>query len=419
MKIELLLQRIKDINNKYDQFAKLTGENFNVFSVLGLGSAENSHSLFIAELLNPQGSHGQQDLYLNLFLKQLDLINDHHIDTTAKITTEKYIGEINKDYDQGGRIDILIEYPEHPEKNIIIENKIYAGDQYKQLYRYAQAYKKARIVYLTLDGAEPTSESLGNLELNDIICISYREHILKWLGECIEKSSSLPIIRETLIQYRTLIKQLTNQCSNKGKEMEISNIILDSEENFNAAKEVRDSLNNVIQLSGNICQFVKDRFISEYNITREKWPILEIFNYSDYTVAVTLSDESGGLHLGIFPLKYGKWPHVAKFEWTKIESLVFINKVIHQYFDKKYPDTPYKNISGYYTGQNYFCWIPFEIVNNISYQFNKSAMTFADYKWLSNPENQEKVAAYALKLCNEIIQFLRENIKNSEVKFLI
>ena len=125
MKIELLLQRIKDISNKYDQFAKLTGENFNVFSVLGLGSAENSHSLFITELLNPQGSHGQQDLYLNLFLKQLDLINDHHIDTTAKITTEKYIGEINKDYDQGGRIDILIEYPEHPEKNIIIENKKY------------------------------------------------------------------------------------------------------------------------------------------------------------------------------------------------------------------------------------------------------------------------------------------------------
>ena len=162
MKIELLLQRIKDINNKYDQFTKLTGENFNVFSVLGLGSAENSHSLFIAELLNPQGSHGQQDLYLNLFFKPLveyfNLINDHHINTTAKITTEKYIGEINKDYDQGGRIDILIEYPNHPEKNIIIENKIYAGDQHQQLYRYANApeYKDARIIYLTLGGTKPT-----------------------------------------------------------------------------------------------------------------------------------------------------------------------------------------------------------------------------------------------------------------------
>ena len=47
MQLELLLQRIKDIDSKYEQFAKLTGEKFNVFSVLGLDNKENYHSLFI------------------------------------------------------------------------------------------------------------------------------------------------------------------------------------------------------------------------------------------------------------------------------------------------------------------------------------------------------------------------------------
>ncbi len=415
MKIELLLQRIKDISNKYDQFAKLTGENFNVFSVLGLGSAENSHSLFITELLNPQGSHGQQDLYLNLFLKQLDLINDHHIDTTAKITTEKYIGEINKDYDQGGRIDILIEYPEHPEKNIIIENKIYAGDQYLQLHRYAQAYKKARIVYLTLDGTKPTQESLGNLELDDIICISYREHILKWLDECIEKSSSLPIIRETLIQYRTLIKQLTNQCSNKGKEMEISNIILDSEENFNAAKQIANVVNSMDRIHDFLLDFMNNKFRNKYGKS-----FIEVCSFRDYgiNIQVTYSRDKD-FQLGVVPLLNGVWPHKAQFDWEIIEEANTIHKLLCQYLTKS-SGKDIKPVKGYHYEKNYIFLFPFcSDKDGQSYLFSKPSMTFADYKWLSDPENQEEIAQYALKLCNEIIQFLRDNIKNPEVKFLI
>ncbi|RTL00106.1 MAG: hypothetical protein EKK57_07990 [Proteobacteria bacterium] len=415
MKIELLLQRIKDINNKYDQFAKLTGEHFNVFSVLGLSSAENSHSLFIAELLNPQGSHGQQDLYLNLFFKQFDLINDHYIDTTAKITTEKYIGEINKDYDQGGRIDILIEYPAHPEKNIIIENKIYARDQYLQLHRYAQAYKDARIVYLTLDGAEPTSESLGNLEPDDIICISYREHILKWLDECIEKSSSLPIIRETLIQYRTLIKQLTNQCSNKGKEMEISNIILDSEENFNAAKQIANAVNSMDRIHDVLLDFMRSKFKNKYGTD-----FIKICLFKEYSInlQLTYADQGKAFQIGVVPLLNNVWPWKAKFNWKNIEEANIIHKLLCEHITNE-SGKDIKSTIGYESGQNYICRIPFGSLGTQSYLFHKPEITFADYKWLSNPENQEEIAEYALKLCNEIIQFLRDNIKNPEVKFLI
>ena len=45
------------------------GDYFNVFNVLGLSSNETrTHSAFLAELLNPYGSHGMGDLFLKKFL---------------------------------------------------------------------------------------------------------------------------------------------------------------------------------------------------------------------------------------------------------------------------------------------------------------------------------------------------------------
>ena len=62
-KIENLLIQIGAINKSYEKIAKLTGENFNIFEVLGLTTNEvRTHSAFIAELLNPKGSHDQNEV---------------------------------------------------------------------------------------------------------------------------------------------------------------------------------------------------------------------------------------------------------------------------------------------------------------------------------------------------------------------
>jgi hypothetical protein len=55
---ELLLQNVGTIVKKYQELAHITGENFNVFNILGLGTDELSHSKILANLLNVQGSHG-------------------------------------------------------------------------------------------------------------------------------------------------------------------------------------------------------------------------------------------------------------------------------------------------------------------------------------------------------------------------
>lgn len=418
MNIHNLLQRIIDINNKYEQFAKITGENFNVFSILRVQSYENYHSLFIADLLNPNGSHGQYDLYLRLFLNELNILSNYNELKSAKVITEKQVGNISSDYSEGGRIDIFIE---HEIKNIIIENKVYAGDQPNQLARYYKFDSKSHIIYLTLDGKKPTAESLGNLPIDHIICISYQEHILNWLEQCIEKSALLPIIRETLMQYSNTIKKLTNQCSTKDKEMEITKLILSSEENFNSVVQLNQAFNKINSLPEMVASTLKKVFIDKYNATIEKWPIKKICSIAEYDIGITFSNEDGYLHYGIFPLKNNQWPHEEpKFDWKQIPQLQIINEVMDLFFKKIYPDHKNtKNIAGYYSGENYFCWVPFGQENNQSYLFNKSQMTFADYKWLSNPENQEKLAQYALNLSEQIIDFMKNHIKSSEVTFLV
>ena len=62
----LFLQTHKIIEN-YDIKNRNTSKGFNVFSAV-IKNDEVKNSAFIAELLNPQGLHGQENLFLKLFV---------------------------------------------------------------------------------------------------------------------------------------------------------------------------------------------------------------------------------------------------------------------------------------------------------------------------------------------------------------
>ena len=50
-----------------------------------------------------------------------------------------------------GKVDIVIK--DSSEQNIIvIENKIYAGEQHDQLLRYHKSFPKGKLLFLTLEG---------------------------------------------------------------------------------------------------------------------------------------------------------------------------------------------------------------------------------------------------------------------------
>ena len=68
---EALLESVEARLEACRERRRLRGENFNVFRLLDIENKEDAHSRFIAELLDPRGSHGQEDYFLRLFLEHL------------------------------------------------------------------------------------------------------------------------------------------------------------------------------------------------------------------------------------------------------------------------------------------------------------------------------------------------------------
>ncbi|WP_430972514.1 PD-(D/E)XK nuclease family protein [Sunxiuqinia rutila] len=246
----------------------LKGESFNVFSILKMETKENeTHSAFLAELLNPDGSHLKGNTFLNLFLQTID---NKTIDLqSAKVKVEHAVGTRDDNNKTGGRIDLYIW--DSQGNTISIENKIYAGDQQAQVERYVNHNKeKNTVYYLTLDGHEPSKNSKGKLVVDeDFFTLSYKGDIINWLQMCFQESADVPILRESIKQYMILLKKLTHTMENK-EQQELINLILSNYEeaslianNINkAATGVRDRWRN------KVIELLEEQISDNYQISR-------------------------------------------------------------------------------------------------------------------------------------------------------
>lgn len=190
---------------------KDSSESFNIFEMLGQSSREMTHSAFIAGLLNPKGNHNAGPSFLDLFLQKFNL--PHFDSNSAEVIVEKDCGkerEDDKGNHLGGRIDIYLR--DNDENIIVIENKIYASDQDYQLERYWNSTDcKAALIYLTLDGHQPSARSIGNItNPTDIRCVSYSE-IKEWLKVCRHSEQCLEDVKFAILQYMNNLDNLISE----------------------------------------------------------------------------------------------------------------------------------------------------------------------------------------------------------------
>jgi hypothetical protein len=179
---------------------------FNAFLTIGVNKQEVMHSQFIAMLLNPKGEHKHGAKFLELFLQKLEI--KEFVTKNAVVSIEKYA--------QGRRFDISIE---SQNQLIIIENKVWAIDQPRQLIDYYNygigTGNKVFMIYLTPYGRLPSDDSLGNGELpqEKITCISYEKHILGWLEDCLSALSESKNMRLklSLEMYEELVRNTINR----------------------------------------------------------------------------------------------------------------------------------------------------------------------------------------------------------------
>ena len=122
--LQNLLTQVSITNKKNDELLDSVGGRFNMFRILGVDHYEITHSSILSELLSPQGSHGLKYKFLQAFIDTVGLnefIKDFDY-KNATVQTEVSVGN--------GRIDILIN--DNNGHALIIENKIYASDQWEQ-----------------------------------------------------------------------------------------------------------------------------------------------------------------------------------------------------------------------------------------------------------------------------------------------
>lgn len=251
-KFEKIKEQAKILKNEFEA-RKLRGINeFNIFSILRSQSDEvRLHSRFIASLLNPLEKHYQKDLFLRLFLKVIRKEEFIKFDERErKFNTSNASIEVEKSI-KNGRIDIYIKISD---KHIVIENKIWAGEQPEQIKRYVnefknKGYENFLIIYLSPDGKIPNE--LGNYEIkeNSIFdkdnkiaqfkAISYENDIKTWLEMCLDEVGNITNLSLYIRDYSMVIDKI---CGNY-KELVMETKELWTRENYEVLKAIAENSN--------------------------------------------------------------------------------------------------------------------------------------------------------------------------------
>jgi ribosomal protein S18 len=266
---KIFLENLSLISRKY-KIINSTKETFNIFSILRNEYDEvNLHSKFITELLKDK-NYGRKFIELLLPIIGVEKINYKRVNIFSEYSIK-----------DNGRIDIILKFfLEDNKKVIVIENKIYADDQYQQLKRYydsmlMEGYKSEEIelVYLTLAGAEPSEDSIKGLPAavrENMRIISYKDDIITWIEDCIKEVAQVPIIRETLVQYESLLKKITG----KGERImteEMKNMILSNKDYLDMVYKLTDVLVKIKQeLQLKFWEKLEEKLNNSLNLQLEK-----------------------------------------------------------------------------------------------------------------------------------------------------
>gem|GEM_PF-1313675 len=135
---------------------------YNVFALLRADTDEDkTHTPFLADLLNPKGSHGQGATFLEAFVARCRT-KLGFIPPPGEIPGSSWVVQTQR-YTSFGVIDLVVIAPALG-YIIAIENKVLAGEQQNQLERYSQwlqtqrdCYPHQNLVFLTPEGRRATS----------------------------------------------------------------------------------------------------------------------------------------------------------------------------------------------------------------------------------------------------------------------
>ncbi|WP_276953270.1 PD-(D/E)XK nuclease family protein [Helicobacter rodentium] len=265
-------------NNDFNPYLQMLSKNDEV----------RLHSRLICGFLNPLGKHYQGDVFLEEFLQCVGL-KEWFGDTSN--------ARVYKEYEN---IDMYIT---NNDKHIIIENKIWAGDQDRQIERYIdkivkeqskdsneidsnddveyselessenitqqvlnEAYENIAVLYLAPAERKPSWYSLGKWEIQGdslvngdnkvkFKAISYKNEILKWIENSQAKVGCITNLNAALLFYKDVVQIITNK---KENTMSLEKFLTENnmEENMKIVFEI---LKNKDKIMESYCEAIVEK----------------------------------------------------------------------------------------------------------------------------------------------------------------
>ena len=283
-----LLPRLDTARTLQRELDSQLAQRFNVFDYLR--TDELGLSRIVADLLNPQGRHGQGPLFLKLLLCRLK----HPLATSERLDHASV--EVERTIKDGRRLDICVRIDNHC---LAIENKPYAGDQLGQVDDYrrwlkSQEFKSSLLIYLSPQGEPPSPESVELADLQGTLntrhffnIMPYHEiqedvrdddfgdyrldfTLAEWLADC-QKNCKVDRLRWFLRDAEVFCKRTVGgQAVTSTESNTLTEFVLADQGKWDAALAISDTLPQVKEDVYN--RFMKKVAYSFPTKTKYKYP---------------------------------------------------------------------------------------------------------------------------------------------------
>lgn len=214
------------------------GLDFNFFSLYDMERCEEeTHQKMLYFMLSRIGDRAVRHMFMQRLVDIVGLPGAYR----------DIMWEVDKEHSAAdGRMDLFL-YSKKEHICVIIELKIDAPDQERQLEKYRDYVKNChyadyRIVYLTLDGRAPSGQSVGSTDEDKLICASFTGHIVEWLETCIAICGEYGIEASLITQYKLLLIKLRGENNMNEK---IREIIGSDEGRLKACLSIANALSDV------------------------------------------------------------------------------------------------------------------------------------------------------------------------------
>lgn len=243
-------QKIHALETAQALYSRQLSPNFSPFDYISTDELGLSHIL--ADLLDPKGSHAQQESFLRLFIEHC-LPTIHRDDRWQVLLDnidkmEVVLEEVTSKSNSLRRMDIYLKYQvDNDSYGICIENKPYASDQYNQLIDYYKELERRghinrHMVYLNEHNDTPSEYSVDTKTLESWITSNQYSHLrfsdlIGWLKAC-QVECQNHSVSEFIAQLIKFIQKQFMGIEDMNEAKSVLNTMLSSQENIASALKI-------------------------------------------------------------------------------------------------------------------------------------------------------------------------------------